>query len=136
MSKTLELMEGGTIPIHLETVEKVKLLELLGTGSFGSAWKAIAPESKKPYVLKVIQGVKPENNNLIERIRLEAGVNIPSIHIIPVVGLTKWDDNTYLILFDYFPGTSLDELLLKKVLNDSQKREIFQQILLLSLIHI
>jgi len=129
MTKTLELMEGGTIPIHLGKIEKIELLELLGTGAFGSAWKAINPDTKKLYALKVIQGVKPDAS-LVERIRLEAEVNIPSVQIIPVVGLKKWDDNTYLILFEYFPGTPLDELLLKRSLTDSQKRDIFQQILL------
>jgi serine/threonine-protein kinase len=122
-------MEGGTVPIHLDKVEKVQLLELLGTGAFGSAWKAINPNNKQLYALKVIQGVKPDAT-LVERIRLEAEVNIPSVQIIPVVGLKKWDDNTYLILFEYFPGTSLDELLLKRSLTNSQKRDIFQQILL------
>jgi serine/threonine-protein kinase len=129
MTKILELMEGGTVPIHLDKVEKVQLLELLGTGAFGSAWKAINPNNKQLYALKVIQGVKPDAT-LVERIRLEAEVNIPSVQIIPVVGLKKWDDNTYLILFEYFPGTSLDELLLKRSLTNSQKRDIFQQILL------
>jgi serine/threonine-protein kinase len=129
MTKILELMEGGTVPIHLDKVEKVQLLELLGTGAFGSAWKAINPNTKQPYALKVIQGVKPDAT-LVERIRLEAEVNIPSVQIIPVVGLKKWDDNTYLILFEYFPGTSLDDLLLKRSLTNSQKRDIFQQILL------
>jgi serine/threonine-protein kinase len=129
MTKILELMEGGTVPIHLDKVEKVQLLELLGTGAFGSAWKAINPNTKQPYALKVIQGVKPDAT-LVERIRLEAEVNIPSVQIIPVVGLKKWDDNTYLILFEYFPGASLDDLLLKRSLTNSQKRDIFQQILL------
>ena len=129
MTNILELMEGGTIPIYLEKIEKIQLLELLGTGAFASAWKAINPNTKKLYALKVIQGVKPDAS-LVERIRLEAEVNIPSVQIIPVVGLKQWDDNTYLILFEYFPGTSLDELLLKRSLTDSQKRRIFQQILL------
>jgi serine/threonine-protein kinase len=129
MTKILELMEGGTVPIHLDKVEKVQLLELLGTGAFGSAWKAINPNNKQLYALKVIQGVKPDAT-LVERIRLEAEVNIPSVQIIPVVGLKKWDDNTYLILFEYFPGASLDDLLLKRSLTNSQKRDIFQQILL------
>lgn len=129
MTKILELMEGGTIPIHLDKIEKIELLELLGTGTFGSAWKAVNPTTKQLYTLKVIQGVKPDTS-LVERIRLEAGVNIPSVHVIPVIGLKQWDDNTYLILFEYFSGTSLDELLLKRSLTNSQKGEIFQQILL------
>ena len=110
MSKTLELMVGGKIPININKIGEIELLELLGTGTFGSAWKAIDHSHKKNYVLKVIQGIKPEET-LIKRIRLEAAVNIPSENIIPVLGLKEWDANTYLILFEYFPGKPLDELL-------------------------
>jgi len=129
MSKTLELMVGGKIPININKIAKIELLQLLGTGTFGSAWKAIDHSSKKKYVLKVIQGIKP-GETLIERIRLEAAVNIPSENIIPVLGLKEWDTNTYLILFEYFPGKPLDELLEKKSLNNRQKQQIFKQILL------
>ena len=129
MSKTLELMVEGKIPININKIGEIELLELLGTGTFGSAWKAIDHSHKKNYVLKVIQGIKPEET-LIERIRLEAAVNIPSENIIPVLGLKEWDANTYLILFEYFPGKPLDELLEKKSLNNRQKQKIFKQILL------
>lgn len=129
MSKTLELMVGGKIPININKIGEIELLELLGTGTFGSAWKAIDHSHKKNYVLKVIQGIKPEET-LVERIRLEAAVNIPSENIIPVLGLKEWDANTYLILFEYFPGKRLDKLLEKKSLNNRQKKQIFKQILL------
>lgn len=129
MSKPLALMVGGKIPIEINKIAEIELLELLGTGTFGSAWKAVDHSSKKNYVLKVIQGIKP-GEILIERIRLEATVNIPSENIVPVLGLKEWDANTYLILFAYFPGKPLDELLEKKSLNNQQKQKIFQQILL------
>ncbi|WP_293137777.1 FHA domain-containing serine/threonine-protein kinase [Okeania sp. SIO3I5] len=129
MSKTLELMIGGKIPININEIAEIELLELLGTGAFASTWKAIDHSSKNNYVLKVIQGIKPEEN-LVERIHLEAAVNIPSENIIPVLGLKEWDVNTYLILFEYFPGKPLDELLEKKSLNNRQKQQIFKQILL------
>ena len=122
MSKTLELMVGGKIPININKIGEIELLELLGTGTFGSAWKAIDHSHKKNYVLKVIQGIKPEET-LIKRIRLEAAVNIPSENIIPVLGLKEWDANTYLILFEYFPGKPLDKLLEKKSLNNRQKNK-------------
>lgn len=122
-------MVGGKIPININKIAEIELLELLGTGAFASSWKAIDNSSKKKYVLKVIQGIKP-GETLIERIRLEAAVNIPSENIIPVLGLKEWDANTYLILFDYFPGKPLDELLEKKSLNNRQKQQIFKEILL------
>ncbi|MGK7923222.1 MAG: protein kinase, partial [Trichodesmium sp.] len=129
MSKTLELMVGGKIPININKIAEIELLELLGTGAFGSSWKAIDHKSKKNYVLKVIQGIKP-GETLVERIRLEASVTIPSENIIPVLGLREWDANTYLILFEYFSGKSLDKLLEEKSLNNRQKQQIFKQILL------
>ncbi|NEQ37771.1 MAG: protein kinase [Okeania sp. SIO3I5] len=122
-------MIGGKIPININEIAEIELLELLGTGAFASTWKAIDHSSKNNYVLKVIQGIKPEEN-LVERIHLEAAVNIPSENIIPVLGLKEWDVNTYLILFEYFPGKPLDELLEKKSLNNRQKQQIFKQILL------
>ena len=43
MSKTLELMVGGKIPININKIGEIELLELLGTGTFGSAWESNRP---------------------------------------------------------------------------------------------
>lgn len=81
------------------------------------------------YVLKVIQYI-PSGSLLAERVRLEAEVSIPSQYIIPVVGLRQWNSTTFLLLFEYFPGYSLDRFLTYNTLSSSQKRHIFYQILL------
>ena len=47
MSKTLELMVGGKIPININKIGEIELLELLGTGTFGSASKVIEHRNKK-----------------------------------------------------------------------------------------
>jgi serine/threonine-protein kinase len=127
-ARTLEVMVGGIIPIEIESVAEVILLELLGVGGFGSAWK-VADASKKIYLLKIIQNVEPDSQ-MAERVRLEAQVAIPSDHIIPVIGLQQWDESTYLILFEYFQGQSLDKILATKELTHEQKRDIFRQILI------
>ena len=128
MSNNLEIMVGGKIPLELESITEVSLLELLGTGAFGSVWKVEDSVTKQVYVLKVIQDIEPDSH-LAERVRLEAEVNIASDYIIPVIGLQQWNETTYLILFEYFSGKSLDKVLEKESLTDNQKRFIFQQTL-------
>ncbi len=125
---TLQLMVKGRVPVNIGKIKEIQLLELLGTGAFGSVWKVADCASKQIYVLKVIQGLKP-GSVMLERVRLEAGVSIPSKYIIPVIGLRQWDDYTFLILFEYCTGQSLDKLLATRSLTNAQKQKIFQQIL-------
>jgi serine/threonine-protein kinase len=130
MSKeTLEVMVGGTIPLEIGAITEIKLLELLGTGGFGSVWKVSDSVTNNLYALKIIQSIKP-GSEISERIRLEAEVSIPSEYIIPVIGFQQWDDRTYLLLFQYFPGKSLDQILSRNTLTKEQKFNILQQILI------
>lgn len=129
MSDNLELTIGGKLSIKIPPVLEVKFLELLGTGGFGSVWKVADMITNHIYVLKVIQNV-PTGSSLAERVRLEAEVSIPSEYVIPVIGLRQWDTKTYLLLFEYFQGRTLDKFLAPGVLTPSQKRDIFQQILI------
>lgn len=126
--RILEVMDGGKIPIKIGSVAEVKLQEKLGEGAFGSAWKVFDTVTGKAYVLKIIQGIAPGGVDA-ERVRLEASVSVPSEHIVEVLGLCEWDSSTYLILFKYYPGKSLDKLLEEGSLTSSQKKEIFKQAL-------
>ncbi|NER97335.1 MAG: protein kinase [Symploca sp. SIO1B1] len=127
---TLEKMVGGRIPVEIGTVAAVELLELLGVGGSGSAWKAEDCATGDLYVLKIIQGIDESQPWMAERARREAEIAIHSDYIVPVVGLCEWDPRTFLILFEYFPGKSLDKLLIAGSLTSEQKKEIFHQTLL------
>ena len=127
--RILQIMEGGRIPVEIGTVAEVELLEKLGEGAFGSAWKVNDTTTGKPYVLKIIQGILPGSVDA-ERVRLEASVSIPSEHIVEVIGLCEWDTSTFLILFKYYPAKSLDKVLEAGGLTSSQKKEIFRQTLI------
>jgi len=127
--RILQVMVGGVIPLNIGSIANVELLELLGAGAFGSAWKVKDCKTGKLYALKIIQGIKP-GTVMVERVRLEAEVFVPSDYIVPVIGLCEWDATTFLILFEYFDGNSLDNLLLEGCLTDEQKKNIFYQTLL------
>ncbi|BAZ38982.1 serine/threonine protein kinase [Calothrix sp. NIES-4101] len=129
MQQPLEIMLGGRILINIPPIVEVELLELLGVGGFGSVWKVMDTATHDIYVLKIIQNIPP-GSLLADRVRLEAEVSIPSEYIIPVRGLRQWDDKTYLLLFEYFAGKSLDKVLAVGSLSSLQKRNIFQEILI------
>ncbi|MUG98483.1 protein kinase [Scytonema sp. UIC 10036] len=124
--RTLEIMVGGRIPVEIPPVSEVKLLELLGVGGFGSVWKVTDTTTNKIYVLKVIQNIEP-GSQMAERVRLEASVSIPSEYIVPAIGLRQWNPSTYLLLFEFFAGKSLNKIL--AFLTPEQKRDIFRQTL-------
>ena len=54
---------------------------------------------------------------------------MPLITLFPPLDLESGTPHTYLILFEYFAGRSLDKFLLEAHLNQAQKQHIFQQIL-------
>lgn len=125
----LQLMEGGRIPLKtVPPVHEVELVQLLGMGGFGSAWKVVDTATRKPYVLKVIQGIKP-GSVMARRVRQEADVRVPSQFIVPVIGLEEWNPATFLILFEYFEARSLDKVLDAGLLSGAEKKHIFFQML-------
>src|SRR5260370_25488692 len=126
--KRLEKRAGGRSPIDIAGVREVELIEMLGGGGFGYVWKAMDTGTKKRYALKIIQQIKPGSIDE-QRVRLEAEVPIDSEYVTAVYGLKEWDEHTYLILFEYFDGTSLDRLLQDGKLSNGQKKSIFLQIL-------
>jgi len=126
---TLALMPGGRIPVSIRGIAEVELVELLGMGGYGSAWKARDVSTGKLYVLKIITGLIPGSVE-VERVRLEAEVSVPSEHVVPAVGLREWDPSTFLILFQHFSGRSLDKLLESGGLAAAQKKRVFLETLI------
>jgi len=127
--RILEMMPGGRIPLGLGSVKEVELIELLGSGGAGDVWQAIDKKTGTKYVLKIIRFFSNPDEETIKRIELEAGVSIDSEHVIPAIGLKKFDSQTFFLLFPYFPGTALDKVLKDTALSDVEKKNIYDQIL-------
>lgn len=125
----LEIMVGGRIPVEIGAIEQVVLVDLLGTGGYGSVWKAKDTATGDLYALKVIQGLIPGSIDA-SRAHLEAEVMIPSEHIVSVIGFRKWSPSTFLILFQYFEARTLETILAEGGLSSDQKRSIFRQTLI------
>lgn len=121
-------MLGGRIPFEQNGIDELELLEYLGGGGFGSVWKAVDTVEHKIFALKVIQNIQDKGIDA-ERVRLEAEVSIASEYVVPVVGLREWSPFTFLIVFDYFAGKSLDQRLKENTLTLEDKRSVFKQIL-------
>jgi serine/threonine-protein kinase len=117
------------MPIEIAGIREVELLEHLGTGGFGQVWKVCDCETGHLYALKLIQNLLP-GSVMVERVRLEAEVLIPSEYVVPAIGLREWTSTTFLILFAYYDGQPLDRLLRQNSLTLEQKRQIFHQMLM------
>jgi eukaryotic-like serine/threonine-protein kinase len=128
-TKILNIYEGGSIDLDIPNIGTIELIQMLGSGAFGSVWKVIDLTTKKIYALKVIQGIDP-TSKMAKRIRLEAQVKIESPYAIATIGLQEWDANTFLILFEYTSGESLDKVLKTEKLTPDRKRQIIYEILL------
>ncbi len=127
--RVLELMEGGQILLELGTINEVTLVELLGTGGVGQVWKVEDTTTKELYVLKVVRFTAKLDAEIVKRVELEAGVAIDSEHVIPAIGLREFDPRTFLVLFPYVEGISLDKVLDENKLSDKDKKKIYDQIL-------
>lgn len=123
----MELIEGERIPIAIGDVAEVRALEQLGEGGGGSMWKVQDQATGRLYALKIIRNASPDSQE-IKRARLEAGVRIPSEHVVPVVGFREWTPGVVLILFEYFRAQTLRQRL-PGGLDGSQKRAVFLQTL-------
>lgn len=128
------LYTGARIQVNIGPVGEARVDELLGSGGFGVVCRVTDPDTGISYALKVIRNINSSDEEvramqLVERIRREAAVDIPSPHVIRALGIREWDDSTFLILFEFFSGRSLGELIHEKALGDDQKRDIIRQVL-------
>ncbi|MFY9225682.1 MAG: hypothetical protein WAQ98_23595 [Blastocatellia bacterium] len=100
--RILEMMPGGRISLGLDSIKEVELIELLGSGGAGDVWKVIDKKTGTKYVLKIIRFFSNPDEETIKRIELEAGVSVDSEHIIPAIGLKKFDSHTLFATFSLF----------------------------------
>ncbi|GAB4210568.1 MAG: hypothetical protein OHK0012_01180 [Synechococcales cyanobacterium] len=119
---------GGRVSIHLDGMEQVELLELLGAGTYGRVWRCRDPESQRIYALKVITGIRPDSY-LAAKVQQEASVRIESPYVVPALGCCQWDPGTFLILFEFVSGSPLNHRLSQNP-SGSLKAQWFEQILL------
>jgi serine/threonine-protein kinase len=130
------LYPGALLPVGTAGVGEVRVEQILGVGTFAVVCRVTDTASGEPYALKVLRDVKVEDAetreiSLVERIRREAAVFIPSWHVVRALGLSEWDERTFLILFEYFPGRPLHRLIEfgPEGLTDDERRVIFGQVL-------
>jgi len=121
---------GARLLIEIGTVAEIELLAKLGEGATGHVWQVAEVATGQHYALKIIRPIFDASRVPTARIHLEADVRIPSAHVVQSFGLRQWDQDTFLILMEYFHSTPLNKLLQARTLNGEQKRTIFHEILL------
>ncbi len=115
MRRNLEkhhLTQGQTFNIGLEETRRVIVQHDLGAGGFGVVWKAVDPATGKEYAIKhinvpkLLEGGKirrDEKDLLIERIRRESRIAVPSEYVVTCYGVHEIEENVFL-LNDYVPS--------------------------------
>lgn len=135
MGVSLVIHEGKTIPLNIGEVKNVFVEDHLGSGGFADAWKVKDVTTSNYYVLKNIR-IKPkmksdEKKKLIQRIKNEADVRIPSEYITQPIGINEYETDNFGILFEYIPGSSFSEWIQEnKDASWELKRDIFIKILM------
>jgi eukaryotic-like serine/threonine-protein kinase len=129
----LQLMVGNSLTLDMGRVAVVRVVKLLGKGGGGGeggsseVWQVTDDTTGAHYTLKIVTVADP-NDALVERLRREAAVRVPSPHVVQALELKVWSAHTYVLLFEYFPADNLRDKL-KRGLTDAYKKEIFLQIL-------
>ena len=101
--------------IGLEEAQTVRVVNKIGAGSFGEVWRATHPQQPKNYALKHIDVPqllksrrirRDEKPLLIERVKREASVCVPSEYVVRAHGFRERDGHFFL-LFDFVAGDTL-----------------------------
>ena len=129
------LHEGKIITVNIGSIKQIQIKDVLGGGGFANVFKVEDTATSKLYVLKHIQ-LKPklepsEKEILIQRIKNEGSVVIPSEYIVPPIGLSEFEKDNYAILFDFIPNTIDfgDWILENKSVNWEKKQALFLKVL-------
>ena len=101
--------------IGLEEAQTVRVVNKIGAGGFGEVWRATHPQQPKNYALKHIDVPqllksrrirRDEKPLLIERVKREASVCVPSEYVVRAHGFRERDGHFFL-LFDFVAGDTL-----------------------------
>ncbi len=115
--------QGGTL--RRRTVfGHFQLLEQLGTGAFGSVWKAKDTQLDRLVAVKIPRRrdlSAEETEKFIREPRAAAQVRHPNIVTVHEVGI---EDDTIYIVSDYINGVSLNEWLTAKVLSPREAAQL------------
>jgi len=129
------LHEGKKITINVGSIKDIIIKDVLGTGGFANVFKIKDISTSKYYVLKHIQ-LKPtlapdDKAILVQRIKNEGAVRIPSKYIVPVIGFNEIEKDNFAIIFKYIPNTIEfgDWMLDNKSISAHIKKELFVNIL-------
>ncbi|MDX1935055.1 MAG: FHA domain-containing serine/threonine-protein kinase [Capsulimonadales bacterium] len=128
------LTPGASLPVGIGPLGTARVEEILGAGGFALVCRVSDPLTGVSYALKVLREValgseQVSSMQLIERIQREAGIAIESPHVIRSFGMRQWDEQTYLILFEYFKGRPLREAVAPIPLNNARRADILKQLL-------
>lgn len=128
------IYSGVVLDLKLSDINKVVVENHLGGGGFAEVWKIKDTATSKQYVLKHIR-IKPhlkdaDKEKLIERIKNEASVKIPSPYIVKSFGLVSLSPIDYVIVFEYIKGDVLDNWIKKHMTLDwRDRKKLFIEIL-------
>ena len=129
------LHEGKIVNINIGSIKAVQIIDVLGTGGFANVFKVRDISNHKNYVLKHIQ-IKPsltgkEKDVLVERVKNEGSVKIPSKYIVSHIGVNEFEKDNFAILSDFIEETKdlSDWILDNKSTSWKNKQTLFVKIL-------
>lgn len=116
---TTYLTENTPFEIRLPEAQTVTMKFKIGEGGFGEVWRAVHPSQPKNYALKQINIPyliekgrinRDDKATLIERIKREASIDVPSEFVVKCYGCRDIEENFFL-LFDFVFGDSFGDWL-------------------------
>jgi len=114
---TTYLSENAPFEVGLPEVQTVTMKFKIGEGGFGEVWRAVHPNQPKNYALKQVnipyliekgRMNRDDKATLIERIKREASINVPSEFVVKCHGYREIEENFFL-LFDFVFGDSFGD---------------------------
>lgn len=95
-----------------ERIDKYNVKSLLGKGAFGQVWLCVDPGSNKEVAIKEIKKKDLADNEMLERLRVEATLSQKLEHPSIVKCFSSMQsENSFYMVFEYCSGGTLEEYL-------------------------